>query len=177
MNLLPIKQKKRIKLKIVFQNVIFSGLVLILLSLILILVLGGFLIFLNFKYQNIEKKITIEQSRVIKTETVKSMERKVREINKELIELKEIQTSQSNLYQALDNISQKLFLDVEIHSLEIDRESGKITIIGYSAFRENLLTIKRILETNPEYKDIDFPLSNLTDPEDIDFRFSFIYAP
>lgn len=173
MNLLPTKQRKKIGLKIIYQNIIFSGLILILLILILIVFLGGFLIFLNFKYHSIEKKITIEQSRVIQTETIKGMERKVKELNKELVELKETQAKRSNLYQVLENVSQKLLLEVEVYSLEIDREAEKVTITGHSSTREKLLAIKETLETSPEYKNIDFPLSNLTNPKDIDFRFSF----
>lgn len=175
MNLLPIRQRKKVKLEFIYQNIIFSGLILVLLILILTVFLGGFLIFLNFKYHSIEKKIIIEQSRIIQSETIKGMERKVKEINKELTELEQIQIKQSNLYQVLENITQDLLLEVEVQSLEIDRETGKITVAGYSAFRENLLAIKETLESSPQYKNIDFPLSNLTNPKDIDFRFSFIY--
>lgn len=158
---------------IFYQNIISVGLLLIVLILILILILGGFLIFLNLKYQNIEKKIVTEQSRVIQAETVRGMERKVKELNKELVALKEIQRKQSNLYQVLDNISNNLLKEVEVRSLEIDRESGRITIAGHAETREDLLAIKQILETSLEYKDIDFPLTNLTNPKDIDFYFSF----
>lgn len=175
MNLLPARQRKKVRLEIAYQNIVFSGLILILLVLILMIFLGGFLIFLNFKYHSIEKKITIEQSRIIQTETVRGMERKVEELNKELMELKKTQSKQGNLYQVLENISQKLLLEVEVYSLEIDRETGKVTVTGHSATRENLLAIKGTLEISPEYKNIDFPLSNLTDPKDIDFRFSFTY--
>lgn len=175
MNLLPIKQRKRIKLLIIYQNIVFSGLVLILLSLILILVLGSFLIFLNFKFQGIEKEITIEQSRIIQTETVRSVERRIKELNKELKELKEAQAKESNVYSILDDISQNLLIGVEVHTLKIDRETGKISVTGYSSTRENLLIIKEILETSDKYKNVDFPLANLTDPKDIDFIFSFIY--
>ena len=173
MNLLPIEQRKRVRLAICYQDIISSGLILIFLILILILFLGGLLIFLNFEYRTIEEKITIEQSRVVQTETVKGMERKVRDLNRELAQLKQIQNKQSNLYQVLDSLSQNLFRGVEIYSLEIDKNTGKVVVSGYSSTRDNLLTIKQILETSPEYKDINFPLSNLTDPKDIKFYFSF----
>lgn len=175
MNLLPISQKKKVKLGITYQNIIFSGLILVLLILILIVFLGGFLIFLNFKYHSIEKRITVEQSRIIQTETVKGMERKIKELNKEIDKLEEFQTSQSNLYQILEKITRNLFLEVKVYSLEMDRGIGRVAVTGYSASRENLLVIKEILETSPDYKNIDFPLSNLTNPRDIDFNFSFEY--
>ena len=175
MNLLPIKQKKRIRLLICYQNIISSGLFLILLSLVLTLFLGGFLVFLNFKYQDIEKKIIIEQSRIMQTGAVRGMEKKVKEINKELEELKEIQNKEVNVYLILDNISRNLLKEVEVYNMEIDRETGKVIVSGYSSDRDKLLAIKEILETSSEYKNIDFPLSNLTEPKDIDFWFSFVY--
>lgn len=160
----------------IYQNVVFSGLILILLSLVLILLLGGLLIFLNFKFQVIEKEIISEQSRVIQSETVRSMERKIKELNKELEEVKEAQTKESNIYSILDNISQNVLVGVEVYSLRIDRETKRVNVSGYSPARENLLIIKEILETSDNYKNIDFPLANLTNPRDIDFGFSFDYV-
>ena len=174
-NLLPLQQKKRLELKAFYQNIISSGFILFLLILFLIVFLAGFLIFLHFKYQAIENRIIVEQSKIIQTETVKGMEKKVRELNKELEELEKIQAERSNLYSILDNISQNLLIGVRVYSLEINRNSGMITVTGFSPTRENLLTIKKILENSPNYKNIDFPLSNLANPKDINFKFSFNY--
>lgn len=177
MNLLPAQQKKRVRLEIFYQNIIFSGLILILLVLFLILILGSFLIFLNFKYHTIEENITAEQSRIIQNETVKGMERKVSDLNKELKDLKETQKKSSNIYQFLDNVSQDLLSEVMIYTIEIDGELNKFTITGHADTRQELLTIKEKLNTSPEYKNVDFPISNLTEPTDIDFTFNFIYQP
>lgn len=177
MNLLPIEQKKRIGLQVLYRNIISSGFILILLIFILILFLGGFLVFLNFKYYIIEQKITFEQSRIIQTETVKGMERKVKELNKDLIKIKDAYNKSSNLYQILDIVSQNLLTEVRVDSIEIDGNSNKIMISGYSPTRDKLLAIKTKLESFPEYKDIDFPISNLANPKDIDFYFNFVYKP
>jgi len=173
MNLLPIKQRKRIKAQILYQNIVFSGLLLILLVLILMLVLGGLLIFLNFKYQEIEKGITDEQSRIIKTETVKSMERKVNELNKEIVSLKGIQEKQTGFYSVLVDLSENILDQVVIYTIEIDGDLNKITISGFSPTREKLLVIKQKLESS--YKNVDFPISNLTDPVNINFTFTYEY--
>jgi len=174
-NLLPKRQRKRIKLLTSYQNIVFSGLILIILIIFLIIFLGGSLIFLNFKYQEIQKKISLEQSRIIYAETVEGMERKVKEINKELIDLRRVQNERSNLYQIIENISDDLLSDVKVYNLDVNSETKKITISGYSASRENLLSIKNTLETLSKYQDIDFPLSNLVNSKDINFRFSFTY--
>lgn len=176
-NLIPPEQKERLRLRIYYQNIISSGLILLLLILILIIFLAGFLTFLHFRYWSIENKIIIEQSKVIQTETIKGMERKVKDLNKEISELKDIQNKKSNFYSILNDISQNLLVGVKIYSLEIDRTSKLVTVIGFSPTRDNLLSIKKTLETSPNYKNIDFPLSNLANPTNINFRFSFNYVP
>lgn len=177
MNLLPTQQKRRVRLEIFYQNIIFSGLILILFILILILILGGSLIFLNFKYHTIEENIAAEQSRIIQNETVKGMERKVGDLNKELRDLKEIQRKTSNLYGFLDSISQDLFSEVTIYTIEIDGKLNKITISGHADTRQELLVIKEKLNNSSQYQNVNFPISNLTEPSDIDFTFNFIYKP
>jgi len=176
-NLLPPQQKKRLELKALYQNIISSGFILFLLILFLIVFLAGFLIFLNFRYRVIENRITVEQSKIIQTQTVKEMEKKLKDLNRELEELGEIETGRSNLYSILDNISSNLLLGVRVYTLEVNRSSEMVTISGFSPSRENLLAIKKILETDSHYKNVDFPLSNLANPQNINFRFSFIYAP
>lgn len=176
MNLLPFYQKKRVKLLLFYQNIIFSGFLLIIFVLILTIILGGFSFFLDLNYQAVEKEIIVEQSRVVRTETVEGIEKKVKDLNKELSRFKNIQKEQSDIYQVLEKIYQEVLSNrVQVHSLEIDRETKKVLVVGFSLTREDLLEIKEILETSQEYKDIDFPLSNLVSPKDINFRFSFSY--
>jgi uncharacterized membrane protein len=178
-NLIPPQQKERIKLKIYYQNVISSGFILFLLILLLIIFLAGILIFLHFKYQFIENEISVEQSKIIRTESYKGMEKKIINLNKELLEVKEIQDSKSNAYQILDDISQNLLIGVRIYNLKIDKSSNRVTVTGFAPTREDLLKIKNILETSPKYnkESIDFPLSNLANPANINFPFSFTYTP
>ncbi|OGZ33094.1 MAG: hypothetical protein A2V69_02785 [Candidatus Portnoybacteria bacterium RBG_13_40_8] len=178
-NLIPPQQKERIKLKIYYQNIISSGFILFLLILLLIIFLAGILIFLHFRYLFIEDKISVEQSKIIQTESYKGMEKKITNLNKELSEVKEIQDKRSDTYQILNDISQNLLIGVRIYNLRIDKSSNRVTVIGFAPLRENLLNIKSILEANPKYNkgEIDFPLSNLANSSNINFRFSFTYTP
>ena len=175
MNLLPIEQRKRVRMILYYQNVIFGGLFLIFLSILLILFLGAFLISLNFTYQTLEKEIVFEESKSIGEETVAGIEIKINELNQNLISLRNAQLNQSNIYKLIKNLYQNLFLGVQIHNLDIDGATKRVTVTGYSATRENLLTIKEILETSSEYKDVDFPISNLVNAKEINFRFSFTF--
>lgn len=173
MNLLPIEQRKRVRMILYYQNVIFGGLFLIFLIMLLILFLGAFLISLNFTYQALEKEIILEQSKSIGEETVVGIENKVEELNQDLISLRDTQFNQSNVYEIIEDLCQNLFLGIQIQSLDVNATAKKIIVIGYSPTRENLLAIKEILETSSKYKDVDFPLSNLVSAKDINFKFSF----
>ncbi|MDP2947565.1 MAG: hypothetical protein Q8N88_05615 [Nanoarchaeota archaeon] len=175
LNLLPIEEKKKIKLDFLQCNIIFSGLFLILLILILILILSGSLIFLNSKLYSIGQETMLQQSKIVQTETVKSIERKVKELNSQLIDLDRIIKNQSNFYNVLLDIVPELLSKVEVYTIDIEKETKKITITGYSSTRDDLLLIKKTLESSVKYKIADFPNSNLINPKDINFRFSLTY--
>jgi uncharacterized membrane protein len=175
LNLLPIEEKKKIKLEFLQCNIIFFGSFLVLLILILVLILSGSLIFLNFKLRSIGQETMLEQSKIVQTETVKSIEKKVKELNLQLTDLDKIIKNQSNFYNILLDIVPELLSKVDVYTIDIEKETKIIAITGYSATRENLQLIKKTLESSTRYKNIDFPISNLTNPKDINFRFSFIY--
>lgn len=175
LNLLPIEEKKKIKLEFLQCNIIFSGSFLVLLILILVLILSGSLIFLNSKLRSIGQETMLEQSKIVQTETVKSIEKKVKELNLQLTDLDKIIKNQSNFYNILLDIVPGLLSKVDVYTIDMEKETKIITITGYSATRENLQLIKKTLESSTRYKNIDFPISNLTNPKDINFRFSFIY--
>lgn len=175
MNLLPPEQKKRIKLLILYQNIISSGLLLFLMFLLLTIFLGGTLTFLNSQYLAFEKDINDQQSRIIQTETLKTIQNRINELNEGLLAIRKIQDNKSDLYNVLDSINEEIFQGVKIYSLQIENDSKLITVSGYASSRENLVAIRKILNNNPHYKEVEFPLSNLANPTNINFRFSFIY--
>ncbi len=175
LNLLPTEQKNRLRLHLIEHNIIFAGCFIVFLLLITILFLSGFLIFSNAKSSAINQEIVIEQSKIIQTNTIKGIEKKVKELNKKLNDLEKISKNQSDFYQTLSNVIPELLSEVSVYNLEVNSVTKRITIVGFSPTRESLLKIKQQLEGSARYQEIDFPISNLTNPKNIDFRFSFIY--
>ena len=161
---------------ILYQNIVSSGLLLFLMFLLLTVFLAGSLTFLNFRYLAFEKNINDQQSRVIQTETIKTMQSRIDDLNGSLSALKKIQDGKSNLYEVLDKVNAELFKEVKIYSLQIDRNSKLITVSGFSPLRENLVKIRETIDNNPNYKEVEFPLANLANPININFRFSFTYG-
>jgi len=178
-NLLPPKQIEKIRLTILYQNVLSSLLIVFLMILFLTIILALVLIFLNLNYLNIEKKINAQQIQTIETESINSMQTKVKDLNDNLLKIKTIQDKRSHLYDVLDKVNEELFKSVKVYTLDISREKdvNLISVTGNAPLRENLVAIRNILNTDPHYKEVDFPLANLANPKNINFRFSFTYAP
>lgn len=159
------------------QDVISSTLLLFLMALSLVVIMGLFLTLLNLKYLAFERDINNEQAKVIQTESIKTIQKRIKELNEDLSAIKKIQDTKSDLYGVLDKINEELFKEIKIYNLEINNETKAISVAGLSLFRENLVKIRNTIEKSPHYQEIDFPLSNLANPRDINFRFSFKYIP
>lgn len=162
---------------VAYQNAISSGLILFLMFLLVIVAMASFLTFLNFNYSLFEKNINEEEAKVVQTESIKTMQKRTREVNEDLSKIKKIQDAKSDLYGILDRVNEEFFEEVEVYALEIDNKSKIISVTGHSSFRESLVKIRDILKDDSHYKNVDFPLSNLANPRDINFKFSFIYIP
>lgn len=176
-NLLPPQQIKRIKTMAFYQNIISSGLILFLMFLFSVVALALFLTVLNFQYYIFEKSANEAQTKVVQTESIKTIQKRVKELNDDLSAIKKIQDTKSDIYGILNNINEELFKEVKIYSLEIDNNLKSVNVTGFSASRESLVKIRDFLENGSRYKNVDFPLSNLANPRNINFRFSFIYIP
>ncbi len=173
-SLLPPQQIQKIKSLIIYQYAFFSVLIIFLMLLVVLIVLASFLLFLNLKYASLEKNIDLEQVKVVQTESIKTLQIKVKDLNESMAKIKKIQDKRTNLYGVLETITGELLSNVKIYTLEIN-EKGLISVTGNASFREDLVAIRKILNTNPRYKEVDFPLSNLANPQNINFRFSFLY--
>ena len=160
-----------------YQNIISSGLILFLMFLFSVVALALFLTVLNFQYYVFEKSANEAQTKVVQTESIKTIQKRVKELNDDLSAIKKIQDTKSDIYGILNNINEELFKEVKIYSLEIDNNLKSVNVTGFSASRESLVKIRDLLESGSRYKNVDFPLSNLANPRNINFRFSFIYIP
>ena len=160
---------------LLYQNVISSGLLLFLMFLVLTLFLAGALIFLNLQYLAFEKSINDEQSVIIQSESIKTIQNRIKELNDDLLAIKKIEDSKSDLYGVLDKINEELLTNVKIYNLDINGESKLVTVSGFAVLRADLVAIREKINSSSDYKEVEFPLSNLANPANINFRFSFSY--
>lgn len=172
LNLLPPKQKRELRLDLLNQAIAAFGIAAILVVLILTLVLAIALFYLNINLAQLEKELISWQAKP-EIEELKNLEEKVKEVNQNLAFLEEYQKEQTGFSLILENLSEEVLSGIRFNNMSLEK-SGKVNIRGHALTRDILLTFKNNLERAPYVSDFDFPLSNLTKSEDIDFYLNFI---
>lgn len=173
LNLLPPKQKRELRLDLLNQAIAVFGIAAILVVLILTLVLAIALFYLNTNLAQLEKELISWQAKS-EIKELENLEEKVKEVNQNLAFLEEYQEERVEFSLMLEILAQKVPSGIRFNSMSLEK-SGKATIRGYALTRDILLAFKNNLERVPYVSDFDFPLSNLTKSEDIDFYLNFIF--
>lgn len=173
LNLLPPKQKRELRLDLLNQAIAAFGIAAILVVLILTLVLAIALFYLNINLAQLEKELVSWQAKS-EIEELENLEEKVKEVNQNLAFLEEYQEERVEFSLMLEILAQGVPSGIRFNNMSLEK-SGKASIRGYALTRDILLTFKNNLERAPYVSDFDFPLSNLTKSEDIDFYLSFIF--
>lgn len=171
LNLLPPKQRKELRLNLLNQAIAFSGIAIILVILVLALLLLLSWTFLRVNLEEVNKDLFFQQTKA-ETKEIDGLEKKVKTLNASLIFLDKIQKEQSKSSLFLENLAKDVSSGIQIKNFSMDK-SGKINLRGYALTRDVLLTFKNILEEASYVSNFEFPLSNLTKAEDIDFYLSF----
>ena len=99
-----------------------------------------------------------------------SSQNKVSDINNKLILLEEIQEGFIRWSLLYDFISKNTPEGITLAGINIDKKVPSIIFKGHADNRDNLLSFKTILENSPIFKNIDFPIKNLLQKENISFE-------
>lgn len=180
LNLLPPQQKKEIleeerwKLVLVSMTVVsfcFAALIFILLLVDIVLLSNLEIQKINFNHQE-------KSPDVLQTEIMKS---KLSEFNQTIFALEEFYQNQFTLIDTIKQlsdllISSDLYLtDFKFVALppQEDNSTGQISLTGFAAKREYLLSFKKNLEQSANFHGVNFPASNWVKPADINFTATF----
>lgn len=170
-NLLPTKEKKELKLRILERHIIIFGsfLISIILFLIICLVIIYLVLFLA------QSKIT--QSNALFGQA-QELEKQVNNLNKELSgfinqrleQINQIEKEKIYWSQVLEKLAQITPKNTRLDLLEIGEE---VKIGGYAKTRDDVLLFQKILEQEEQFIKINSPLSNFVKQKNVDFYFSF----
>ncbi len=172
LNLLPEKEKKNIRLtrmlyliKIYSQGIIFA-------LLIFIIFLLSIWLYLNIQLKGL-KQILNFQLQTPLGKKIQNIENAIQSANQKLSKLNKIQSQQKTYGSFIEELSRLIPSSSHLENLILDAKTKKITINGYAPTREDVLSIKQALENSPFFTDLEWPLSNLTQTSQINFKFSF----
>lgn len=170
LNLLPPKEKENIRLDLLDQRIIIIGGYLIAALLIFIVLLVVNLMIINFKisksqnnFQDLQKKFAIEG--------FKDIQNKLKNINNKIKNIDQIQKNYPYYSTILEKIIAVIPNGAQISNISV---TGKhINLAGFAANRDSVVNIKDSLEKSSDFGNINYPLSNFLQAENINFSFSF----
>lgn len=146
-----------------------------------ICVLTVALVGLGLLYYSLTMELKLDQTilSVINDETtaVRELQSNIKGLNTRALEVKGILESREYQEEIVKKIASSIPEDVILSSLSVDKqeENYLITIRGFANDSDALYVLKGNLENSEYFQNVEFPLSNLIEEEDIDFSVSFIY--
>ncbi len=96
-----------------------------------------------------------------------------KEIEDKISTVKKIQGDSINWYKVISDLTLVLNKDIKLESFSIDRDSAVLSISGVAKTRESFLQLKSDLENSGKYFNIDFPVKNLLEKENVEFDLRF----
>ncbi len=163
LNLISEELKKEIKLRHLYLFIKKINLALIVITIIIAIILLAAKTILQVNFNNI-----VEQTTLV-TKNNQGYNNKIKEINSKIDFIEKIQNDfipWSNLLEIIAEITPG---DVNLYYLKIN-EDKSIKIKGKANLRDSLLNFKQKMEAATVFKDIDFPIKNILEKENIDFE-------
>lgn len=163
LNIISPELKNEIKLKYIYQ-VIKGSLLLISVFLVFYAVL---LVSSKYVLKSYLKEIS-QRSYTANDSTNKTV-MAVNDVNKKLNEVAVIQKDEINWLNLLELISKNTSSDIKYNKISMDKNNG-LVLSGQSKTRDGLIKIKKFLDESAFLSDVDFPISNLLEKENINFN-------
>jgi len=164
LNLISNNLKKEIKLRHLYIFIKKINLTLIIIAIAIAIILLSAKTILQLKFNEI-----VEQTTLV-TKNNQSYNTKIKQINNKINFVEKIQNDfipWSDLLKTLAEITPK---KINLYYLKVDSAKQTIKIKGLADFREDLLNFKQNLENTPIFKNIDLPVNNILEKENIDFE-------
>lgn len=177
LNLLPPQEKKELELaEIGHWFISFFGLILV------ILMIFSLLLFSTYAYLSILVKaqnelIAIEQSNVEIVGQVKQIEEKIKQTNQNLSQIYHLQKDFVCWSPILEELARTVPQGIYLTNFSYQALTNQVNLNGRAETREQLLIFQQTLKENPQFIELEAPLSNLLKQRDIDFSFSFKLTP
>ncbi|MDO9399554.1 MAG: PilN domain-containing protein [bacterium] len=164
LNLISEKFKKEIKLKYFYQLIKKINYILI----IIVITITTILLFAKIILQN--NFIEIVEQTTLVTKNNQNYNNKIKEINNKLKAVLTIQNDFILWSKIIEDISIITPANITLSLVKMDLANKNIKLQGKAKQRSDLLELKNNLEKSTFYTNIEFPVKNLLEKENINFE-------
>ena len=164
LNLVSSGQKKEIKLRHIYGFIKTINLTLVIITITTAIILLAAKIILQSKFNDIVNQTTLV------TKTNQGYNNTVQEINSKLNFIGKIQDDFIPWSDLIKKLAEITPADVNFYYLKLDSAEQTVKINGRAGLRSSLLNFKEKMEAMPYFKEIDFPIKNILEKENIDFE-------
>jgi Tfp pilus assembly protein PilN len=175
-NLLSLEDQQNIRLEkataLLFN--FFLWVVLSLLMLLVFMIAGRF--YLISELSSVETRIELQKQTVSQSEN-QQLKNTLNEFNTHLANLVNLEKHQGQWSEVLIEFARLVPKDVAVDSFTGERQTGRIRITGFAKTRESVLRLRQNLLDSGNFTDVNFPLSNLVKPTDLNFNYTFFVKP
>lgn len=166
LNIIPLPYKNEIKLKEIYRSIIN-----LLYTIIIIVILYAILFQISKLILQINFIKTINETTFI-TRNSQNFGNKARDINNQITFINKIQSGSVDWVELLNLIGKNTNDDVKFSQIKINQANNTILLTGNAGTRESLIKLKESFEKFEFMSDINFPIKNLLEKNNINFEIS-----
>ncbi len=164
LNILPPEKKKEIKLWYLYKNLKTAMLLLIIyISIVAMLILFAKL-FLQINFVNLSQDVNT----LINNN--QNSNKKIGEIKAKINNITKIQKENVKCSNVLKDIVNKTNDNIKFSKISLNVNENKLVLAGHAKTRDDLLNFKKQLEKSNNYSNIDLPINNILEKENINFN-------
>lgn len=172
-NLLP----KHKQTELYYEDLYHSTLVAVILG-VAVLLLGVVIqifvmIYLGSKESRVSAEVETLKQQTDKTENAE-LKRQIRLINNQMSDFEQLAANSPRWSKVISAFAKLVPKGVKINTFKADSKTSKIEITGFSPTREAVIELYNNINTDKaHFKDINYPLENVSKPTNVQFNFAF----
>lgn len=174
-NLLPPSTKEDLKLDEISHGTMFIGELALTVFAIFALMLLGETLYANGKLATLESRVRALRTRT-ETRELTQFQQQLRLLKDDVERLGRIQRQHPNHLQALSRLLMLFSANTRLTALSIDFTGKNMVFSGVAQTRADLIALRQLLQQDPQYTDLNFPLANLLKETNIMFTISTTLA-
>lgn len=164
-------QKENLKFEFRKRLIILYIVDIFVVSIIFVFLLLSLRFIVLAKISLIKKTSELEMAAKVELE-IKDKEAIIKDFNKSLLAFNVINADHFDVSEVLYNFSLLIPSSAQLYSLQLNKEAKTLKAQGKVPWREDVLILQNNLEQSVFFSNIDFPLSNFTQKENVDFYLS-----